>query len=225
MSLQIIGAGFGRTGTKSLQLALETLGYGKCYHMEALLRNPEGVKHWTDAYNETPVNWNALFEGYNSIVDFPGSMYYKELHNYYPEAKVILSVRDPESWYQSALKTIYAFDPGPAIKIKLLLKMPFSSTARNLFKVIQLNEKSIWKKFFEGKFEDKANAINKFNRHIEEVKQTIPENQLLIFEAKDGWQPLCEFLNKPIPETPYPRSNKGENFHEWATGIVKDVLK
>jgi hypothetical protein len=225
MSLQIIGAGFGRTGTKSLQLALETLGYGKCYHMEALLRNPEGVKHWADAYNESSVNWNALFQGYNSIVDFPGSMYYKELHNYYPEAKVILSVRDPESWYQSALKTIYAFDPGPAIKIKLLLKMPFSSTARNLFKVIQLNDKSIWKKFFEGKFEDKAYAINKFNTHIEEVKQTIPENQLLIFEAKDGWQPLCEFLNKPIPETPYPRSNKGENFHEWATGIVKDVLK
>jgi hypothetical protein len=225
MSLQIIGAGFGRTGTKSLQLALETLGYGKCYHMEALLRNPEGVNYWTDANNETPVNWNALFEGYNSIVDFPGSMYYKELHNYYPDAKVILSVRDPESWHQSALKTIYAFDPGPAIKIKLLLKMPFSSKARNLFKVIQLNDKSIWKKFFEGKFEDKAYAINKFNWHIEDVKQTIPKNQLLIFEAKDGWQPLCEFLNKPIPETPYPRSNKGENFHEWATGIVKDVLK
>ena len=225
MSLKIIGAGFGRTGTKSLQLALETLGYGKCYHMEELFRNPEGVEHWINAYNETPVNWNHLFKDYNSIVDFPGSMYYKELHTYYPDAKIILSVRDPESWYQSALKTIYAFDPGPAIKIKLMLKMPFSSKARNLFKAIQLNDKSIWKKFFEGKFDDKNYAINKFKMHIEAVKQAIPKNQLLIFEAKDGWKPLCEFLNKPIPETPFPSSNKGEDFHEWAKGIVKDALK
>ena len=224
MSLKIIGAGFGRTGTKSLQLALETLGYGKCYHMEELFRNPEGVKHWADAYNETLVNWNDLFKNYSSIEDFPGSMYYKELFNYYPEAKIILSVRDPESWYQSTLNTIYAFDPGPAIKIKLLLKMPFSSKARHLFKAIQLNDKSIWKKFFEGKFKDKTYAIHKFNSHIEEVKQIIPKDQLLIFEARNGWEPLCEFLNKPIPEIPYPSTNKSQNFHDWAKGIVRDVL-
>lgn len=225
MSLKIIGAGFGRTGTKSLQLALETLGYGKCYHMEALFRNPEGVKQWTSAYNEESVDWDTLFKDYQSIVDFPGSIYYKELFKQYPDAKVILSVRDPEKWYQSALSTIFAFDPGPAIKLKLLLKMPFSATARNFFKVIQLNDKSIWGKFFEGKFKDKSYAINKFNSHIEEVKKVIPKNQLLIFEAKDGWEPLCEFLGKPIPNTDYPRTNKGEDFHTWARGIVKDVLK
>jgi len=225
MSLKIIGAGFGRTGTKSLQLALETLGFDKCYHMEALFRNPEGVKQWASAYKEEPVDWDTLFQGYQSIVDFPGSIYYKELFQKYPDAKVILSIREPEGWYKSALKTIFAFDPGPAIKIKLLLKMPFSATARNFFKVIQLNDKSIWAKFFEGKFKDKDYAINKFNSHIEEVKATIPENQLLIFEAKEGWEPLCNFLGVPIPETDYPRTNKGEDFHTWAKGIVKDVLK
>jgi len=224
MSLKIIGAGFGRTGTKSLQLALETIGYGKCYHMEELFRNPEGVKHWTNAYNETSVDWDDLFKNYNSIVDFPGSIYYKELFKHYPDAKVILSVRDPEKWYHSALTTIFAFDPGPAVKIKLLLKMPFSATARNFFKVIKLNDKSIWAKFFEGNFKDKNFAINKFNSHIEEVKAIVPENQLLIFEAKDGWEPLCKFLEKPVPETPYPRTNKGADFKTFVSDIIKDVL-
>lgn len=224
MSLQIIGAGFGRTGTKSLQLALEALGYGKCYHMEELFRNPEGVKHWTNAYNETKVDWDDLFKNYNSIVDFPGSIYYKELFKHYPDAKVILSIRDPEKWYQSALTTIFAFDPGPAVKIKLLLKMPFSTTARNFFKVIKLNDKSIWNKFFEGKFKDKDYAINKFNSHIEEVKAIVPENQLLIFEAKNGWEPLCDFLGKPIPDGDYPRTNKGADFKTFVSDIIKDVL-
>ena len=102
--------------------------------------------------------------------------------------------------------------------------MPFSSKARHLFKAIQLNDKSIWKKFFEGKFKDKTYAIHKFNSHIEEVKQIVPKDQLLIFEARNGWEPLCEFLNKPIPEIPYPSTNKSQNFHDWAKGIVRDVL-
>lgn len=144
MSIKIIGAGYGRTGTKSLQLALEELGYGKCYHMEELLRNPAGVKHWKDAFDKNGVDWDSLFAEYHSIVDFPGSMYYKELSEHYPDAKVILSVRDAESWYKSTLSTIFDFDPGPAVKLKMLFKMLFSSVARNLFKVILLNNKSIW---------------------------------------------------------------------------------
>lgn len=222
--MKIIGAGFGRTGTKSLQLAIEKLGFGKCYHMEELLRNPEGVKHWTNAYKEKSVRWEELFKNYQSIVDFPGSMYYKELADYYPESKVILSVRDPERWYNSVRSTIYSFDPGPAIKIRMLLMMPFSTTARNLFKVILLNDKSIWKKFFEGRFKDKEYAINKFNNHIEEVKKVIPKDRLLIFEAKDGWAPLCKFLNTEIPNEPYPNSNKQNDFHTWAKGVVKETL-
>ncbi len=225
MSIQVIGAGYGRTGTKSLQLALEQLGLNKCYHMEVLLRNPAGVKHWQNAYKETDVDWDDLFEGYQAIVDFPGSMYYKQLTEHYPDAKVILSVRDAESWYKSVASTIFAFDPGPAIKLRMLLSMPFSSTARNLFKVITLNEKSIWQKHFEGKFKDKDYAIGNYNAHIEEVKRNIPADKLLIFEAKDGWEPLCQFLGKDVPDTPYPRSNKKDDFATWAKGIVRDTLK
>ncbi len=222
--MKVIGAGYGRTGTKSLQIALEVLGFGKCYHMEELMRNPEGIKHWEDAYNNNPVDWDTLFSNYNSIVDFPGSMYYKELHTHYPDAKVILSIRDPERWYNSVKSTIYSFDPGPAIKINMLIKMLFSSTARNLFKVINFQKKAIWKKYFEGRFEDKEYAINKFNKHIEEVMSIIPNNKLLIFEAKDGWKPLCNFLEVGIPSEPYPFNNKKEDFSVWAKGIVKEIL-
>lgn len=225
MALKVVGAGYGRTGTKSLQIALETLGFGKCYHMEALFRNPADVKHWQNAYKEQETDWSSLFEDYTSAVDFPCSMYYKELADHFPDSKVILSVRDPEKWYKSASDTIFSFDPGPKIKLKMLFSMLYSSTARNLFKVILLNEKSIWKKYFEGRFKDKDYTINKFNQHIEDVKKNIPAERLLIFQPGDGWEPLCQFLGVPVPEEPFPRSNKRENFHEWATGIVKDVLK
>ncbi len=224
MTMQIVGAGFGRTGTKSLQLALEQLGFDKCYHMEELFRNSAGVKHWQDAYDRKDTDWNDLFKGYKSIVDFPGSAYYKEIAAYYPDSKVILTTRDPEKWYDSALRTIYAFDPGPALKIKMLLMMPFSSTARNFFKVIQLNNKSLWGRLFGGKFEDKDHAISVFNNHIEEVKRTIPADRLLVYKVSEGWEPLCAFLGVDVPDTPFPNTNKGTDFHEWAKGIVRDVL-
>ena len=223
--MKIIGAGYGRTGTKSLQLALEQLGFGKCYHMEELLRNPSGVIHWENAYHEQDVDWDLLFKKYNSIVDFPGSMYYDRLADFYQEAKVILTIRDPEKWYESVNKTIFRFDPGPSIKLKLLLSMPFSSTSIILFKVIQLNDKSIWKKYFSGKFKDKEFAIQKFVNHIEEVKKRIPKDRLLVFNVKEGWDPLCAFLNVEVPTGPFPKTNISANFHEWATGVVKEVLQ
>lgn len=224
MSIKIVGAGYGRTGTKSLQLALEKLGYGKCYHMEELFRNPAGITHWKNAYQGKKVDWTSLFQNYQSIVDFPGAIYYKEIANHFPDTKVILSVRDPEKWYQSVRATIFGFDPGPAIKMKMLFKMPFSAPARNLFQVIQQSNKAIWNQYFEDKFEDKDYAIQRFKQHIEEAKRVIPKERLLIFDAKDGWQPLCDFLGKEIPSEPYPNSNKKEDFQTWAKGIVLDVL-
>lgn len=225
MALQVIGAGYGRTGTKSLQLALEQLGFNDCYHMEALFRNPEGVKHWKDAYDGKIVAWDELFKTYKAAVDFPTSLYYKELADYFPEAKVILTVRDPERWYESVKATIFSFDPGPLIKIKLLLKMPFSAKARNLFKALQLNDKSIWKRKFNGTFKDKPTAIANFNNHINEAKATIPKERLLVFKPQDGWEPLCEFLNVPVPQEPFPNTNAKQNFSAWAKSIVTDVLR
>ena len=138
-TLKVIGAGYGRTGTKSLKTALEKLGYGKCYHMEELLSTPEHVKYWKDAMEGKPVNWEELFGqyGYQSAVDFPTSLYYKELAAYYPEAKVILSIRDAEKWYKSVYQTIYTFEPEAKVKLKMLLKMPFSGSM-----TLSLNELS-----------------------------------------------------------------------------------
>ena len=222
--MKIIGAGFGRTGTKSLQQALEVLGYGPCYHMEKLLQNPHHIKHWKKAYSGERIDWSEIFNGYNAAVDFPTCLFYKELMGFYPEAKVILTVRDPEAWYNSVSKTIYNFDPGASTKIKMLSKMPFSNKARNLFQALMANNKFVWDQYFEGRFEDKAYAIDKFLAHIEEVKSTVPEDKLLVYEVKDGWDALIKFLDKEEPFSVFPRTNKKEDFKEWAVGVVNEVL-
>lgn len=222
--MKVIGAGYGRTGTKSLKLALEILGYDKCYHMEELLRHPEGMVYWKNAMNKKETDWDTLFRGYQSIVDFPGSLLYKELATFYPEAKIILSVRDPESWYKSAYHTIYSFNPGVMFMAKLMGAAIFSTTGRNLLKVFVLNKQFIWDGYFEGKFKDKAYALQKFKDHIEEVKAFLPQDRLLIHHAQEGWEPLCKFLEKPIPEVPYPRANRQKDFPAYATGIVRETL-
>ena len=107
MSLKVIGAGFGRTGTTSLKAALERLGFDRCYHMFEFMEHPEHAKYWDAASKGKPVDWNALFEGYQSTLDWPGCSYYRDLMQRYPEAKVLLTVRDSEKWYQSAQKTIF----------------------------------------------------------------------------------------------------------------------
>jgi hypothetical protein len=224
MKLKIIGAGYGRTGTKSLQLALERLGYNQCYHMESLLRNPAGVKYWKAAHERKAVDWDALFEGYQAIVDFPGSMYYKELAAYYPDAKIILTVRDPESWHKSAMSTIYSVEPSFFFKLRLAFSALFSSKVRNFLRVALHNKKSLWNGYFEGRFADKAYAIQRFKNHIEAVKRAIPAERLLIFDVREGWEPLCQFLGKEVPAGPFPRSNKKENFRDWAQSIAEDVM-
>ncbi len=192
--------------------------------MESLIRNPKDIKHWKAAYKEKPVKWDELFESYKAVVDFPGSMYYRELAEAFPEAKVVLTVRDPDKWYESVRSTIFGFDPGISTKLRLLLSVPFSSKARYLLQVLIHNDKAIWEKYFEGRFIDKAYAIRKFKAHIEEVKNAIPEERLLVYKLGDGWEPLCKFLNVEVPEKDYPKTNKKENFAKWAVGVVKETL-
>ncbi len=224
MSIQVIGAGFGRTGTQSLQIALEKLGFGPCYHNESLLRNPEDIVHWKAAYKHKKVNWQELFKNHRAVVDFPGSMYYQELADIYPEAKVILTTRDPEKWYQSVRSTITGFDQGISTKLRLLLSAAYSKKSRNLLQVLAHNDKAVWEKYFKGRFMDKAWAIKKYEAHIEEVKNAIPKERLLVLELGEGWKPLCNFLGMPVPEEPYPKSNKKENFAKWTVGIIKETL-
>lgn len=200
MSLKVIGAGFGRTGTLSLKLALEQLGFDKCYHMMEV--QPDHREVWARAHRGESVDYDALFEGFQATVDWPSCNLWQDQLKYYPDAKVILSLRDPESWYKSVMNTIYPTSTEAAV-----------SDDENARAFGEWAVEVTWNHVFNGRFEDKAHAIDVFNRHNEAVKEICPPEKLLVFEAKDGWGPLCKFLGVDIPETDYPRSNSTEEFN------------
>jgi hypothetical protein len=195
MSLQIIGAGFGRTGTHSLKLALERLGFGPCYHMVECLGKPDHEEAWSRAYQLGSSDWETALIGFRSTVDWPGAYFWRELSARYPDAKVILTERDPERWYRSAFDTIYPSSP--------------QAKARTRDRMVA---RMIWEGVFDDRFEDKAHALEIFDRHNEAVKSTIAADRLLVFDASQGWEPLCRFLGCAVPEEPYPHSNTTEAF-------------
>lgn len=213
MSIKVIGAGFGRTGTMSLKSALEELRLTKCYHMIELINNPELVGYWEQANQGESVDWDVLFDGYQATIDYPSYRHYKTLMQHYPEAKVILTVRDPDSWYESVRDTIYRAAPKGIKKLMMSFISIFSSKLRYLIRTFHMSA-SNFKKDFSGKFEDRAFAIEVFKAHIEEVKNTVPADKLLVYEVKEGWQPLCDFLDLPVPDKPFPRLNDRAEFKE-----------
>lgn len=198
MALQVIGAGFGRTGTLSLKLALEALGLGPCYHMLEVIRQPEHAAIWQRATRGEAVDWDALFAGYRSGVDWPVCAFWEPLAARYPDARIILTERDPESWFRSACDTIFqVLDKAPAGD-----GPSQGSMAREL----------ICERTFGGRHRDRDHAIAVYEAHRQRVIDAVPPQRLLRFRAADGWLPLCEFLGVPVPETPYPRVNSTEEF-------------
>jgi hypothetical protein len=194
MTLSVIGAGFGRTGTLSLKLALEQLGFGPCYHMIEVFKDPAAPGYWERAADGELVDWPKVFAGYNATVDWPGATFYRELATAYPEAKVILTVRDPEAWFASTQATIFnrSFDD------------PTDPFQRMVRKVIG--------RLFDQRLRDKAKTIEVFERHNAAVRQMIPPERLLVYEVAQGWGPLCAFLGVAEPATPMPRTNTTEEF-------------
>jgi hypothetical protein len=212
MSLQIIGTGVGRTGTHSLKLALEQLGFGKCYHMVELFQYPDNVIYFERAERGEEVDWDKLFTGYNSAVDYPVARYYKQIIAKYPEAKIIHTIRDPESWYQSAMETIFwASKPSIGRILSLMIKMPFSSTIRKRLPVLKYNG-SLVDNTFGKDLKNKQAVIKKYNEINAETLNFIPKNRSLVYDLKTGWEPLCTFLNVPVPSSPFPRSNVRDEF-------------
>ncbi|HLX40950.1 MAG TPA: sulfotransferase [Ktedonobacteraceae bacterium] len=195
--LKVIGAGFGRTGTLSVKNALEELDLRPCYHMTELFHRPDAEEQWEAIVAGAPVDWNAVFAGYQATVDWPACTYYQELMQVYPEAKVLLTVRDPEKWYESVRSTIYVVSRQ---------RLADSRHGRMI-------DALIWKRTFDGKFEDKDYALAVFHHHIEEVKQHVPPEKLLVFDVKEGWEPLCAFVGAKVPEdTPFPQLNDRGSF-------------
>lgn len=206
--MKIVGAGFGRTGTSSLKAALEILGFGPCYHMTEVFAHPEHAPLWEAAGRGEAVNWDGLLGDYEAAVDWPACTFYRELMEEYPEAKVLLSVRDPEKWYESTRNTIYelsqAADRSPISRFVYgaMTFVIFGGFMRG-----GMIEEIIWRGTFDGRFEDKPYAMEVFERHNEEVKRRVPPERLLIYEVKEGWGPLCEFLGVEIPDEPFPHLN------------------
>jgi hypothetical protein len=220
--MKIIGAGFGRTGTASIKAALETLGFSPCYHMTEVFANPEHAEFWRAAWRGEPVHWDRILGGYEATVDWPACTFYAELMERYPEAKVLLSVRDPERWYESTRSTIYELG-------RISTGSPFSRLSFAFFFLLAfgtfntgqgpMTEEIVWGGTFDGKFEDKRHAIDVFNRHNEEVRRRVPQEQLLVYEVKEGWGPLCEFLGVEEPDTPFPRLNDAAEMRRRMVGV------
>lgn len=197
--MKVIGAGFGRTGTYSLKHALEQLGFDKCYHMWEVAEGHHAI--WSDANQGKPVDWDSLFEGFQATLDFPSCNFWREQATHFPDAKVLLSLRDPDSWYDSVMNTIY-----PASRASL------ESDDPNMKQFGEWLFELIWRRVFDDRMDDRAHVIAKFNEHNQAVIDEVPPERLLVFEAKDGWEPLCNFLEVPVPEDPYPRMNTTEEF-------------
>jgi hypothetical protein len=221
MSLKVIGTGMGRTGTHSLKMALEQLGFTKCYHMVELFNNPAGLSCFEKAEAGEAADWDTLFLGYTSAVDYPVARYYKQLIVKYPEAKIVHTMRDPESWYKSCVQTIFwASKPSPARILNMMVKMPFSPVLRKRLPVLKYNGKMLDNEFGSDLL-NKNEVIKRFNARNEEVLNTVPKERLLVYNVKEGWGPLCSFLNIALPATPFPVSNTSEEFKQRVAQIAK----
>jgi hypothetical protein len=197
MALELIGAGLGRTGTLSLKVALERVGCGPCYHMIEVLRAPERARHWLEPAPSGSHDWDAIFRGYRATVDWPAAAFWRELAARYPDAKVLLSLRDADRWYDSVMNTIY-----PVLTQATPDEVP--ETFREFQKMVYT---LIVERTFQGRLTDRAHAKRLFEEHNRAVIEAIPASRLLVYEAGDGWEPLCRFLDVPVPDEDFPRLN------------------
>ncbi len=188
MTLKVIGTGFGRTGTDSMREALTILGFGPCHHMFEVIEKDEQKRRWRAMVQGGPRDWDTILEGYQSCVDWPSAHYWPELITAYPAAKVILTWRSPESWWESFTKTIR---PG------IHQSSEPQSMGLALIKEI----------VFSGNIDDRDHCIAVYNANVAAVKASVPTNRLLVHNLGDGWAPLCRHLGVPIPDEPYPDRN------------------
>ncbi len=209
--MKIIGAGFGRTGTVSLKQAFEHLGY-PCYHMQEVMAGYDRghIEQWDAALSGKAIDWEALFSGFEATVDFPACVFYPQLMEAFPDAVVVLSVRDPQGWWRSYSKLL-----------RLVTKARFFNFVPMFRKFSAMNMHLI-DYVFDGSM-NKGHCIERYVQHIEEVQATVPAERLLVYSVSEGWEPLCEFLGEPVPDIPFPHANAGVG--ELRTKIVEAFWK
>lgn len=201
MALTVIGAGYGRTGTTSLKAALAVLGLGRCYHMSEIQAHPEHVPVWLAASRGEPVDWDALLGPYDATLDWPACDRWRELADRYPEAKVLLSVRDPDAWFDSVMATGYG----------ILRKLHEDAVARG-DEEGQRGSQLIMDGRMLDIFPDRAAAIAAFEAHNAAVVAGTDPERLLVYDVREGWEPLCTFLGRPVPAEPFPSENSTRAF-------------
>jgi hypothetical protein len=209
MTLQVIGVGLGRTGTMSLKLALERLGLGPCYKMAELMMNTERAPLWVAAADGKP-DWEAVFAGYSSTTDYPACLYWRELAIAYPSAKLILTKRDAQKWFESTQATVFA----DAMSARIL-----GTPIEPFFR------KTVWRDFGD-RIHDRDFMTKYFDEHNAAVEAGVAEKRLLVYDVAQGWEPLCEFLGMPVPDSPFPKVNSREEMQaRMATPIDSADLR
>jgi hypothetical protein len=195
MALSVIGAGFGRTGTESMKQALELLGYGPCYHMLEVLPNKARVLSWRAIARGKQPDWDDVFQGFAATVDWPGAFFWRELSDFYPDAKILLTVRDSASWYESMENTIL-----PVLR---------NTTDHN-----SIGTKLVLERVFAGNIDDRDHVIEAYERNTADVQAAFTPDRLLTYHVGDGWARLCRFLECSVPDVPYPHTNRPDQFQE-----------
>jgi Sulfotransferase domain len=198
MTLRVIGAGLGRTATFSLKFALEHLGFGPCYHMSEVFAGARrNIPLWLDVINQKP-DWDRIFDGYQSTTDYPACSYWRELADYYPDAKVVLSVRSSTGWFDSVSETIFSKNiQGPLA----------GSPVETMMNGAIFNA-------FSGRVKDRAFMTEWFEHRNQEVIDALPPERLLVYSPREGWAPLCSFLAVPVPDQPFPRVNSRDELSQ-----------
>ncbi len=222
--MYVIGAGLPRTGTLTQKLAVEMLGLGPCYHwVDVLADLDRGVEQWNRAL-DGDARWGEIFDGFHSSMDWPGGFFYRELAEAYPEAKVVLSVRDPHKWQKSFRDTIWEMGHGDSL-------MPLVSNARaqidpSWARYLHLVDRMFWTDngTFAGAHADASQMIAAMERHHAAVRRDITPERLLEWDVTEGWEPLCRFLGVDVPDEPLPHANDRETFIDRVVGGAIDAL-
>jgi hypothetical protein len=219
--VKVIGAGFGRTGTTSLKAALETLGFGASYRLTEVFKHPEHVAFWEAARRGERVDWEGFFSGYGVAVDWPACTFYGEIMEAFPGAPVILTIRDPDRWYESVRSTIYGIRTLSAGRAPMRLAFALAGLfAPGVTGIARLADEILWEGTFDGRFEDRSYAIETYKRHNAEARRQVPPERLLVYDVKEGWAPLCDFLGVEVPDQPFPHLNDTREMRRRLLGLV-----
>ncbi|HEV2346261.1 MAG TPA: sulfotransferase [Actinocrinis sp.] len=215
--MDVIGVGMGRTGTNSLKLALEELGFGPCYHMKEVQDHAERPAAWIRILDGATPDWDEVYRGYGSTMDWPGTAFWRELVDAFPKAKVVLSERDPQRWVDSMAKTLFRWPLRRRNGFQRAMYRFLCVMTPGAARVPLMLDRVLTRTFGDVHFSrpgDRDVAIKAFLKHNEDVKAYVPADRLLVFQVSEGWEPLCAFLGVPVPETPFPRVNDTKEFQD-----------